>query len=76
MKSGIKLKYLGYLLGMISTFASLYIMKVGQPALLYLVPFTLIPISLLSWRDGIFKQVWSGKFPELTPSNGESNPQN
>ena len=39
-----------YAIGMILTFVVLVLMKKGQPALLYLVPCTLITASLVAWR--------------------------
>ncbi len=37
-----------YTLGLIATFVSLFLMNSAQPALLYLVPFTLVPVFVVS----------------------------
>ncbi|XP_077564411.1 signal peptide peptidase-like 2B [Haemaphysalis longicornis] len=42
----------GYALGLIATFAGLYLMRMSQPALLYLVPFTVLPVLCLAWCRG------------------------
>ncbi|XP_062054142.1 signal peptide peptidase-like 2A [Lepus europaeus] len=41
---------IAYAVGMILTFVVLVLMKKGQPALLYLVPCTLITASIVAWR--------------------------
>jgi len=53
-----------YTLGLVATFISLYLMNSAQPALLYLVPFTLIPISLVAWCRGELKAMWEGDIQE------------
>uniref|UniRef100_A0AC34RKQ1 Signal peptide peptidase-like 2A n=1 Tax=Panagrolaimus sp. JU765 TaxID=591449 RepID=A0AC34RKQ1_9BILA len=57
---------IGYIFGLISTFLALKLMKTAQPALIYLVPFTLIPIILTSIIRGHFQQIWRGKFTSET----------
>ena len=47
---------------MIATFVSLFVMNSAQPALLYLVPFTLIPLFIVSCARGDFKDMWQGDF--------------
>lgn len=42
------------------TFAGLYLMAAAQPALLYLVPFTLIPVFLLGLCRREFTLLWNG----------------
>lgn len=49
-----------YTLGLVATFISLYFMNAAQPALLYLVPFTLIPIYLVALCRGEFMAIWKG----------------
>jgi signal peptide peptidase-like protein 2B len=49
-----------YTLGLVATFISLYLMNSAQPALLYLVPFTLIPIYLVALCRGEFLAMWKG----------------
>uniref|UniRef100_A0A7E4VJI1 Signal peptide peptidase-like 2B n=1 Tax=Panagrellus redivivus TaxID=6233 RepID=A0A7E4VJI1_PANRE len=52
----------GYALGLITTFVALRFMSMGQPALIYLVPFTLIPLIITSWLRGHLSEIWYGKF--------------
>ncbi|XP_041644875.1 signal peptide peptidase-like 2A isoform X2 [Cheilinus undulatus] len=49
-----------YLLGMIVTFAVMLLSGMGQPALLYLVPFTLITSAVLAGCRGEMRQFWTG----------------
>ncbi|KAH8023549.1 hypothetical protein HPB51_014798 [Rhipicephalus microplus] len=58
-----------YGLGLLATFAALYLMRMSQPALLYLVPFTVIPALIIARCRGELDDIWSGKmasfrFPE------------
>merc|ERR1712154_332841 len=49
-----------YILGLVATFISLFLMNSAQPALLYLVPFTLIPTILVAWLRGDLPAMWDG----------------
>lgn len=49
-----------YLLGMIVTFAVMLLSGMGQPALLYLVPFTLITSAIVAGCKGQMRQFWAG----------------
>jgi len=51
---------LAYILGLVATFISLFLMNSAQPALLYLVPFTLIPTILVAWLRGELPSMWQG----------------
>ncbi|NXP43712.1 SPP2A protein, partial [Heliornis fulica] len=51
---------IAYAIGMVLTFIVLALMKMGQPALLYLVPCTLITSSLVAWRRKEMKKFWKG----------------
>ncbi|XP_056134201.1 signal peptide peptidase-like 2A isoform X2 [Lampris incognitus] len=51
---------IAYLLGMGVTFAVMLLSGMGQPALLYLVPFTLITSCLVAVYRGEIKQFWAG----------------
>ncbi|CAB3407271.1 unnamed protein product [Caenorhabditis bovis] len=51
---------IGYGVGLIATFIALYLMKMAQPALIYLVPFTLIPFCVVALIRGEFMSVWNG----------------
>ena len=50
-----------YLVGMITTFASLFLMNQAQPALLYLCPFTLIPVCIVAYFRGDLGYMWRGE---------------
>lgn len=49
-----------YGIGLLVTFASLYLMAMAQPALLYLVPFTLIPVLVLGLARRELITLWHG----------------
>ncbi|KAH7959285.1 hypothetical protein HPB49_009917 [Dermacentor silvarum] len=50
---------------MVATFAALELMHNAQPALLYLVPFTIIPTVTTAWFKGHLFAIWNGvKLPE------------
>uniref|UniRef100_H0X7Q4 Signal peptide peptidase-like 2A n=1 Tax=Otolemur garnettii TaxID=30611 RepID=H0X7Q4_OTOGA len=51
---------IAYAVGMILTFVVLVLMKQGQPALLYLVPCTLITASVVAWRRKEMRKFWKG----------------
>lgn len=61
----------GYVLGMILTFVVLLLSGMGQPALLYLVPFTLIASALVAWRRGEMRKFWTGTAIEVLDSSRE-----
>lgn len=58
--------------GLLLTFAGLYYMNSAQPALLYLVPCTLIPPVLIGWLRGELSLLWKGFKPQK-PSEPSSN---
>ncbi|XP_069029885.1 signal peptide peptidase-like 2A isoform X1 [Embiotoca jacksoni] len=60
-----------YLLGMILTFAVMLLSGMGQPALLYLVPFTLITSSVVAGCRGEMRQFWAGTTYEVLDSSRE-----
>jgi len=51
----------GYFVAMCVTLVALQIMKIGQPALLYLVPGTLGTTLVLAWRRQEVGALWEGK---------------
>jgi hypothetical protein len=51
---------IGYAVGLIITFIALLILRVGQPALLYLVPCTLGTVLVISKSKNEFKVLWTG----------------
>ncbi|XP_047398116.1 signal peptide peptidase-like 2A isoform X1 [Sciurus carolinensis] len=69
---------IAYAFGMILTFVVLTLMKKGQPALLYLVPCTLITASIVAWRRKEMKKFWKGSsyqmMDQLDYSTNEENP--
>ena len=50
-----------YGVGLFITFVMLFVMKKGQPALLYLVPCTLITGYVIGWIRGDLKKLWTGR---------------
>lgn len=62
---------IAYLLGMITTFAVMLLSGMGQPALLYLVPFTLITSAVVAGCRGEMKQFWAGTTYEVLDSSRE-----
>ena len=52
--------FAAYGIGLLVTFASLYLMAMAQPALLYLVPFTLIPVLILGLTRRELIALWHG----------------
>ncbi|XP_036391767.1 signal peptide peptidase-like 2A isoform X2 [Megalops cyprinoides] len=51
---------IAYLMGMIVTFAVMILSRMGQPALLYLVPFTLLTSAIVAYWRGEMRSFWSG----------------
>ncbi|XP_056269452.1 signal peptide peptidase-like 2A isoform X2 [Pseudoliparis swirei] len=60
-----------YLLGMAVTFAVMLLSGAGQPALLYLVPFTLITCAVVAACRGEMKQFWAGTTYQVLDSSRE-----
>lgn len=58
-----------YAVGMILTFVVLVLMKKGQPALLYLVPCTLVTASVVAWRRKEMKKFWKGSGYQVCASS-------
>ncbi|XP_064471141.1 signal peptide peptidase-like 2A [Ornithodoros turicata] len=50
----------GYAVGMVVTFCALHLMRSAQPALLYLVPCTIIPTALVAYYRGHLYSIWNG----------------
>jgi len=74
---------IGYTIAMFVTLMALYIMRIGQPALLYLVPGTLGTTLVLAWRRGELQALWKGtplrpaaeRTLDLTCATGGRGPQ-
>lgn len=60
-----------YLMGMILTFAVMLLSGMGQPALLYLVPFTLITSAVVAGCRGEMRKFWTGTSYEILDSSRE-----
>ncbi|XP_010889571.2 signal peptide peptidase-like 2A isoform X2 [Esox lucius] len=56
---------IAYLCGMVVTFAVMLLTNMAQPALLYLVPFTLLGSAVLAWRRAEMRQFWNGTTYEV-----------
>lgn len=53
---------LGYFLGLLTATVSSEVFKAAQPALLYLVPFTLFPLVFMAYLKGDLKTMWHEPF--------------
>uniref|UniRef100_W5KUV8 Signal peptide peptidase like 2A n=1 Tax=Astyanax mexicanus TaxID=7994 RepID=W5KUV8_ASTMX len=51
---------IAYCVGLVVTFVVMLLSKMGQPALLYLVPFTLITSAVVACSRKEFRQFWAG----------------
>ncbi|XP_069481053.1 signal peptide peptidase-like 2A isoform X2 [Ambystoma mexicanum] len=60
---------IAYAIGMVLTFVVLALTRKGQPALLYLVPFTLLTSSVIAWRRREMKTFWTGGSYEVLESS-------
>ncbi|KAG7242509.1 hypothetical protein INR49_020222 [Caranx melampygus] len=63
---GMQFSILAYFLGMILTFVVMLLSGMGQPALLYLVPFTLITSAVVAGCRGEMRQFWAGTTYEVS----------
>eukprot|EP00658_Telonema_sp_P-2_P001183 TRINITY_DN10452_c0_g1_i6.p1 TRINITY_DN10452_c0_g1~~TRINITY_DN10452_c0_g1_i6.p1 ORF type:complete len:568 (+),score=96.19 TRINITY_DN10452_c0_g1_i6:71-1774(+) len=50
----------GYTVGMMTCFVVLFVFKAAQPALLYLVPGTLVTVVLFGFLRGELRELWDG----------------
>ncbi|OQV25368.1 Signal peptide peptidase-like 3 [Hypsibius exemplaris] len=64
---------IGYFLGLLSATVSSEFFKAAQPALLYLVPFTLLPLLLMAYIKGDLRRMWTG-FPDGLLSSATVSP--
>jgi len=51
---------IAYAIGLLMANVAVYVMEMGQPALLYLVPLTVGTIAFLGFRQGELKDLWEG----------------
>ncbi|CAK9300974.1 unnamed protein product [Gordionus sp. m RMFG-2023] len=56
---------IGYFIGLMIATLSSEIFKAPQPALLYLVPFTIIPILIMAYFKGDLRRMWNEPFVSL-----------
>ncbi|KAL2726535.1 signal peptide peptidase-like 3 [Vespula squamosa] len=59
---------IGYFLGLLTATVSSEVFKAAQPALLYLVPFTLLPLLTMAYLKGDLRRMWSEPFTSQQPS--------
>merc|ERR1719347_1724380 len=57
----------GYFLGLLTATISSEVFKAAQPALLYLVPFTLLPLFTMAYLKGDLRSMWSEPFTSQHP---------
>ncbi|XP_067827308.1 signal peptide peptidase-like 2A isoform X2 [Heptranchias perlo] len=62
-----------YAIGMILTFVVLILTKMAQPALLYLVPCTLLTCAVTAWSRKEMKMFWTGSSYEMVNPVGTVN---
>ncbi|XP_037515850.2 signal peptide peptidase-like 2B [Rhipicephalus sanguineus] len=62
---------IAYGVGLVVTFVALFLMKTAQPALLYLVPATLIPVVVIARHRGELHDIWYGFKPATPPPSEE-----
>ncbi|CAH1801830.1 unnamed protein product [Owenia fusiformis] len=58
---------LGYFLGLLTATVSSEVFKAAQPALLYLVPFTLLPLFTMAYLKGDLRRMWFEPFEATKP---------
>uniref|UniRef100_A0A8R1DU71 Signal peptide peptidase-like 2B n=2 Tax=Caenorhabditis japonica TaxID=281687 RepID=A0A8R1DU71_CAEJA len=56
----------GYALGLVATFAALMMYQVAQPALIYLIPCTLLPVLVVAAIRKEFRGMWKGRHGWIT----------
>lgn len=59
---------IGYFLGLLTATVSSEVFKAAQPALLYLVPFTLLPLLTMAYLKGDLRRMWNEPFIKIPPS--------
>lgn len=59
---------IGYFVGLLTATVASRIHRAAQPALLYLVPFTLLPLLTMAYLKGDLRRMWSEPFHTKTSS--------
>jgi len=54
------LSVVGYSVGLVCSMVFAYVYNIAQPALLYLVPSTVLPVIALALKRKNFKEIWNG----------------
>jgi len=54
--------WIGYIMGLLITFLMVWATQAGQPALLYLVPCTILPTVFFGWRRKQLEDLWKGLY--------------
>lgn len=62
---------IGYFLGLLTATVSSEVFKAAQPALLYLVPFTLLPLLTMAYLKGDLRRMWNEPFINNQPAKLE-----
>ena len=58
---------IGYLAGLVTATLSSEIFRAAQPALIFLVPFTLLPLLVMAYIKGDLKKMWNEPFTYSPP---------
>lgn len=56
---------IGYFVGLLTATIVSEVYKAAQPALLFLVPSTLLPLLVIGYLNGDLKEMWSNPFPNI-----------
>ncbi|XP_076434544.1 signal peptide peptidase-like 3 [Babylonia areolata] len=59
---------IGYFLGLLTATVSSEVFRAAQPALLYLVPFTLLPLLTMAYLKGDLRRMWHEPFIQNVPA--------
>jgi len=73
-KGYFRLMVIGYAVGLMMANMAVYLMQMGQPALLYLVPCTLGVLCIAAKRDGVLTSLWNGP-PSLSSAKPPQHPR-
>lgn len=60
---------IGYFVGLLTATVASRIHRAAQPALLYLVPFTLLPLLTMAYLKGDLRRMWSEPFHSKSSSS-------
>jgi len=60
---------IGYFVGLLTATVSSEVFQAAQPALLYLVPFTLLPLLVMAYLKGDLRRMWNEPFIQPSPSS-------